>query len=396
MGFQLTGFRFDFIGRMGAMLWISAVLMVGSVVLLATRGLNLGTDFAGGYEVQVTLPAEATESNIASVLSSSLGLEDVRVQRYGAVQERTHLILVRHHTTLSKEHQNAVRAEMETLAGGADKLLTWAVAESGETVHVGFTSEVSEEAVRKVFEKFPVKIKSIRKGDRSDRPEYTLECVSLADRIEASLRDAFHVPAQTAVVSKVEFVGPQVGEQLRNQGIMAVLYAMGFILIYIAVRFDFYFSPGAILSLLHDVVITLGFFALFQYEFNLSVVAAILTLVGYSLNDTIVVYDRVRENVLAVKGKSLRVLVNTALNETLSRTLLTGVTTMLVVASLLIFGGGGIRDFSVAMLVGVIIGTYSSIAVASPTYILVREYVESRTKTQGKGSSSGSVSSFAA
>ena len=202
--------------------------------------------------------------------------------------------------------------------------------------------------------------------------------MSLSDQVEDALRQANGVPESEKLVSRVEFVGPQVGAELRNQGIMAIVYALGFILLYIAVRFDLAFAPGAVVALIHDVMITMGVFALFGLEFNLPIIAAILAIVGYSLNDTIVVYDRIRENQLRYRGRGLRDLVNTSLNQTLSRTVLTSATTMLVVLALLIFGGGIIRDFSIALAVGIMIGTYSSIAVASPVYILLRERSEQK------------------
>ncbi|MEM6731548.1 MAG: protein translocase subunit SecF, partial [Myxococcota bacterium] len=197
------------------------------------------------------------------------------------------------------------------------------------------------------------------------------------------------------IVRRVEFVGPQVGNQLRNQGILAVLYALGFILIYVAIRFDLAFSPGAVVALVHDVIITVGVFAVFQLEFNLPIIAAILALVGYSLNDTIVVYDRIRENAVRYRGRALRDLVNTSLNQTLSRTLITSITTLLATVSLLVFGGGIVRDFAIALTIGVIIGTYSSIAVASPVYIFLRERSKNSSSSGGSSPKSGSESAAA-
>ncbi|MBT6489863.1 MAG: protein translocase subunit SecF, partial [Deltaproteobacteria bacterium] len=205
--------------------------------------------------------------------------------------------------------------------------------------------------------------------------------------IETALREGTGVASSEQLVKRVEFVGPQVGAELRNDGIMAIVYALGFILLYIAVRFDLAFAPGAVLALIHDVLITVGVFSALGLEFNLPVIAAILAIVGYSLNDTIVVYDRIRENSLRYRGRTLRDLVNTSLNQTLSRTLLTSATTMLVVLALLIVGGGIIRDFSIALTVGVLVGTYSSVAIASPAYIFLRERAEKKV-TANKGKSS--------
>ena len=263
---------------------------------------------------------------------------------------------------------------MVELAGGdADKLSTWAIAESGESFDVRFAVPVEESALRTAVTSLGVEIKGVSRGDRTDEPFYKVTLVSIADYIEATLREKLAPSVGERIVQRIEFVGPQVGAELRNQGILAVIYSLVFILLYIAVRFDFNFAPGAIVALVHDVLITLGVFAVFQIEFNLPVIAALLAIVGYSLNDTIVVYDRIRENIPLRRGLKLHDLVNVSLNQTLSRTVLTSGTTLLVVIALLVLGGPMIRAFSIALFVGVIVGTYSSIAIASPVYIALRE-----------------------
>jgi len=164
---------------------------------------------------------------------------------------------------------------------------------------------------------------------------------------------------------RVEFVGPQVGEELREQGGLAVLIALLFIVVYIWLRFEKKFSVGAVAALVHDVFITLGFFAITQINFDLSVLAAILAVIGYSLNDTIVVFDRIRENFRAIRKKTSIEIMNISINQTLSRTIITSLTTLLVLLALFLLGGESIRSFAVALIIGVIVGTYSSIYVAS-------------------------------
>ncbi|MDO7711172.1 MAG: protein translocase subunit SecF [Pseudomonadota bacterium] len=171
--------------------------------------------------------------------------------------------------------------------------------------------------------------------------------------------------AEPIDVRRVEFVGPQVGEELTEDGGLAMLYALIGILIYVSFRFEYRFAIGSVVALIHDVIITLGLFSLFRLEFDLTVLAAILAVIGYSLNDTIVVFDRIRETFLRKrKGDSIDI-VNSALNDTLSRTLMTSGTTLLVVFSLYWFGGTVIHDFAIALLVGIVVGTYSSIYIAS-------------------------------
>jgi preprotein translocase subunit SecF len=168
----------------------------------------------------------------------------------------------------------------------------------------------------------------------------------------------------------VEMVGPQVGADMRRKGILSILYAMVGILIYVTMRFQFRFALGAIAALVHDIMITVGVFSLFDKEFTLPVIAALLTIIGYSLNDTIVVYDRIGENIRRTPKEKLAVVVNTSINQTLSRTILTSGTTLIVVACLFILGGEVIHDFSFALMVGVLVGTYSSIYIASPILLL--------------------------
>jgi len=170
-------------------------------------------------------------------------------------------------------------------------------------------------------------------------------------------------------VRRVEFVGPKVGEELTNDGGLAMLYALIGILIYVAFRFEYRFALGSIAALIHDVIITLGIFSILKIEFDLTVLAAILAVIGYSLNDTIVVFDRIRENFLATRHVEPEPIINEALNQTLSRTLMTSLTTLLVLFALFYLGGEVIHSFAGALLIGVVIGTYSSIYVASTTVL---------------------------
>ena len=188
--------------------------------------------------------------------------------------------------------------------------------------------------------------------------------LSAVERVRAELSSDFDV-------RRVEIVGPQVSAELIQTGVMAVLAAITSMLIYIWFRFEWQFSVGAVLALVHDVALTIGLFALLQLDFNLSILAAILTIVGYSMNDTVVVYDRVRENLRKYKKMDLAELLNIAINETLSRTVMTSVTTMLALLALYTLGGEVIRGFTFAMIWGVIVGTYSSIFIASPLLMML-------------------------
>jgi len=208
---------------------------------------------------------------------------------------------------------------------------------------------------------------------RVEKTEADLE--SLQGKIEDVLKDKFG--PESLEVRRTEIVGPKVGAELRKKGLLAVLYAMIGILVYITIRFEFRFALGAILALLHDAVITIGVFSVLNKEIDLPIVAAILTIIGYSINDTIVVFDRVRENMRKIRRQSMEKVIDASINETLSRTLLTSLTTLLVVGSLFVLGGPVIHNFAFALIVGVVVGTYSSIYIASPV-LIVWENLRSR------------------
>ena len=198
------------------------------------------------------------------------------------------------------------------------------------------------------------------------------ELEGLSQKIKVSLEKVYG--DGTVDLRRAEMVGPQVGKDLRQKGLMALLWAMIGTLIYITWRFEFRFGVGAVIATVHDVLITLGAFAVFHYEIDLTVIAAFLAIMGYSLNDTIIVCDRIRENMGKHAKDGLASIINRSVNETLSRTLLTSGTTLLVIISLFIFGGGVIHGFAFAMLIGVLIGTYSSIFVASPVILFWEDH----------------------
>jgi len=193
------------------------------------------------------------------------------------------------------------------------------------------------------------------------------EKAKIGDQIYAILKQ----DNPNIVLRRVEFVGPQIGDELRDDGGIAMLLALAGILIYVTLRFEFRFSLGAIVALLHDVIITIGIFSIFRIEFDLTILAAVLAIIGYSLNDTIVVFDRIRENYLKLRKTGSEESINLSINQTLSRTIVTSLTTLLVLLALFFLGGEIIHGFSMAMIIGVVVGTYSSIYVASSSLIMM-------------------------
>lgn len=242
----------------------------------------------------------------------------------------------------------------------------------GTVIEVGYKEAADVDEIRETLTaaKFDASVQHF--GTAKDvliriAPQEGEEKAKVGDKVFSILKST-HADVE---LRRVEFVGPQIGDELRDDGGTAMLLALAGILIYVTLRFEFRFSVGAIIALVHDVVITVGIFSITRIEFDLTILAAVLAIIGYSLNDTIVVFDRVRENFLRIRKASPEESVNISINQTLSRTIVTSLTTLLVLASLYFFGGEIIHGFSLAMIIGVIVGTYSSIYVASSSLLLM-------------------------
>ena len=240
----------------------------------------------------------------------------------------------------------------------------------GSIIEVGYPQAVELEPIRDALEAGGFADAIVQHFGSAS--EVLIRLVPDADKEKAELSSEviglLNQASDTEIdVRRVDFVGPQVGEELTEDGGLAVLYALIAILIYVAFRFEYRFSLGAVAALVHDVLITLGIFSILQLDFDLSVLAAILAVIGYSLNDTIVVFDRVRENFRKIRKKTSLEIVNSSINQTISRTLMTSFTTLLVLLSLFFLGGEVIHAFALALIIGVLVGTYSSIYVATTT-----------------------------
>ncbi|PLX43457.1 MAG: protein translocase subunit SecF [Deltaproteobacteria bacterium] len=260
----------------------------------------------------------------------------------------------------------------------------------GTMIQVSFKTDVTTEGIRDalkgVIEGTPVIQSFVGKDNEyiiQMEEVVTTDLNGVEELVKGSLGKAFG--QENVSVSQAQMVGPKVGKDLREKGILAIIASMGMVLLYIWWRFELHFGVGAIAALVHDVLVTVGLFSLLDKQFDLTIIAALLTIVGYSLNDTIVVYDRARENLKKVGGKGdVAAIFNKSINETLGRTLLTSITTLLVVVALFVLGGGVIHDFAFALLVGVVVGTYSSIYVASPVVLLFNKRVAKEAKAQAK------------
>lgn len=204
---------------------------------------------------------------------------------------------------------------------------------------------------------------------------------SLGDKILSALKE----DDSDVEMRRQEFVGPQVGDELRDDGGLAMIIALAFILVYVMARFEYRFALGSIAALIHDVIITMGIFSFFQFDFDLTVLAAVLAVIGYSLNDTIVVFDRIRENFRLMRKQAPINIINASLNQTLSRTMMTSITTLIVVLAMFFLGGELIHGFSIALIIGILVGTYSSIYVASSMVITLNITAESMMPVKKEG-----------
>jgi preprotein translocase subunit SecF len=353
-------------------------LIVNALVLLGVfvwPKLNYGVDFAGGTELQVHFKKPVEAGDIRDLVSKQ-GFGEPTVQRYGSETENQYLIRVERIALLTPEKASQIRTAVASVLPDLQNFRF--DPEVGDKLDFTFKNAVDENALKAAVEKEGTAVKEIRPllSREGQAREYTVITQGTADKIGSALREKYG--ADQVDVVRTDYVGPQVGKQLRVDGILAVLYAMGMILVYVGFRFEFRFSPGVVIALIHDAIITLGFFLVSRHEFNLTSVTVILTVVGYSVNDTIVIYDRIRENAKRHKGMPLRGLINLSINEMLGRTILTSGATALSLVGLLVYGVGTIWDFAAAMLVGIISGTYSTWYIASPMTIWLEEHTAQR------------------
>lgn len=295
----------DFMGKRRVALVVSAVLMLISAVSLVTRGLNFGLDFTGGTLIEVSYEQPPELNDVRASLSSA-GFGDAVVQTFGEPTDIVVRLAVR-------EPESSADDSVET--DGSDE----------QSAADSFAEQIGAEVLT-----------ALQEGTAG----------------EVTLR-------------RQEYVGPQIGRELAEKGALAMLVVLLGILAYVSLRFQWRFSLGAVAALVHDVLITFGVLSLVQLSFDLTVVAALLAVIGYSLNDTIVVFDRIRENFRTLRKQTAKQVVNTSVNQTLSRTLMTSGTTLLVLIALFYFGGEIIHAFAFTLIAGVLVGTYSSIYVAS-------------------------------
>lgn len=371
--------NFDFIGKRKVAIFASSVINIAIIIGIATVGFNLGVDFAGGTLVEVKFGGNTTAQQVREGAVKG-GLQEPQVQGIGSAEENSFILRLGGVTQLTEEGSKAA----ETALRGLGEVTSITRDLDNGLINVRLKGKVETSAVKAAVEGSGTGVKEVRDlGEASGGFDYQVVSAGMADKVSQSLKAG--LPGTTFEVRRVDYVGPQVGKQLRNKGIMALLWAMLAIIIYVAFRFDLKFGPGALIALVHDAIMVSGYFLLTRREFNLTSIAVLLTIIGYSINDTIVIYDRIREEMARFKGKPLAEIVNLSINATLGRTILTSSVTALSLIGLLVYGVGEIFDFAAAMLFGLLVGTYSTVYIASPMVLWLDER-QKATEARGGGS----------
>jgi preprotein translocase subunit SecF len=352
---------------------VSGLIIAVGVFLFFTSGFNLGIDFTGGTKIEVSFREDTSEDDLRNALEK-VGLPKSMIQRVGVNENKFFIKTASSLDTEKKEEQDPETEEKKSDHVGTSRLVEEAFTseqeKSARANRLDLNNSSKQSIVdlligkgvpRDAAEDNAAKIEELRRlsstGLINNFDE--IEKLDLKNQVKSVLKDNAYLGSFTFL--SVEMVGPQVGHDLRQKATLATVWAMIGMLIYIAFRFRFIFGIAAVITLLHDVLVSLTFIMIAQVEVSLHVVAGILTIVGYSLNDTIVIFDRVRDNVKLMKRQEAGKILDRSVNQTLSRTIVTSGTTLVTVLALFFFGGEVIHSFSFTLLIGVIIGTYSSI-----------------------------------
>jgi preprotein translocase subunit SecF len=366
----------DFLGKKWYFLAFSLVFSVAGVFsMLFWHGIPYGVDFRGGTLVYVKF-AQTPDNNGIRAAMDRAGLHNARIQSYGSPgsnevlidvseQETSEQALDRSKTQIINALESNAPADKQDLNNSGFLTIKNYLLQK-DPLRLGTDAEQRYTAQAQAIVNYRDKVK--------DGVLHSLdELKAAADpAVVVSLSDGFFL--SNFGVRNVEIVGPQVGAQLRKQALLATAYSLAGMLIYLAFRFEWIYGVAAVVTVFHDTLITVGAFSLLNKEISLTVIAAILTLIGYSNNDTIVVFDRIRENLKLMRREKLSDIVNRSINQTLSRTILTAGLTFLTVLALYLFGGEVLKGFSFALVIGILIGTYSSIAIAAPILVAYQDW----------------------
>jgi preprotein translocase subunit SecF len=399
---------YDFMGMRRFWIALSVFLTLASTALCFYPGPNYGTDFRGGTEIEVGFTKAVGPGQVREAIEKSGFSEPDVVQVKDDKHASRYLIRVQEVSVVDDASKDALRKALclttdseapvndEAACPASTRATEVKFSAGGDKITARYDTEPSIDVIKRQIGRVgAVKLRVSATNPQVVNPRdhrVEIQLQSKGDQLMDKLRE--HLGADTVPESalRVEWVGPKAGKQLRDSARNSVAIAIVFIMLYLAFRFDLRFAPGVVLACVHDAMVVIGVFIIFKREVTLSTIAAILTIVGYSMNDTVVVYDRIRENLGKYRGKPFAHVINLSVSETLSRTVLTSGATMLSVLAFFIWGTGVIKDFALAMVVGIIAGTYSSIYVAAPIteWIDRRLAVSAAKGTRKKKSSTGS------
>lgn len=367
----------NFLGWKWYFLAFSLIFSVAGIIsMFFWHGIPLGVDFKGGTLVRVKFAQPPDENQIRAAMDRA-GLHNARIQRFGAAANNEEMIALEQKETseanLDQGRELIVKALNPNPPQGKQDLNNV----GRITLHEKLATRDPLHLAPSEYDAIVNRILDFRNNTQGGvlKSFDDLQGVAQPPVIEALKQDFF---VSNFGVRETTVVGPQVGQQLRRQALLATLYSLAGMLVYLWFRFEMIYGVAAVVACFHDTLITVGAFSLTNKDITLTVIAAILTLVGYSMNDTIVVFDRIRENIKMMRRESLAEIVNRSINQTLSRTILTSGLTFLTVLSLYLFGGEVLNGFSFALVIGILIGTYSSIAVAAPMLVAYQDWRSGR------------------
>jgi preprotein translocase subunit SecF len=362
MEFFTPGVTYDFFRYRWPFIFSSLALTTLSLVSLFWPGPRFGIDFKGGTEVELQCQGNVTSADLRdAVLSLGFGHPDVI-----AVQgsKNRYILRLEQISSLPAEQVARARADLGKAIGAAN-VLDFTPSPGGDKLSIHLGSAATVDQIRAALEGVGMKVRDVNQFGNADEARFEAHLIGIGDKLVQGLRDKLGDRAPERPL-RVEWVGPKAGALLRDAAVNAVLYTVAFIMVYIALRFDLRFAPGGVVALAHDALITLGVYVVLRREVTLGTIAAVLTVIGFSINDTIVVYDRIRENMQRMRDASLAHVINVSTSQTLGRTVITSGVALVSILGFFIWGTTLIRDIVFALSVGFLVGTYSSIYVAAP------------------------------
>jgi preprotein translocase subunit SecF len=362
MEFFKPGVTYDFFRYRWYFIGTSLVLTLISAISLVWPGPRFGIDFKGGTEVELVFKGSVPAAELRqSVLDLGFGHPDVI-----AVEGKANRYILRLEqiSSLPAKQVEAVRTALSNKVGQGN-LLDMTVSPGGDKLTVQVAKQVTTDEIKQTLESTGIKVRDVAAFGSLEDARYEAHLVGIGDKLVAGLHEKLGDRAPETPL-RVEWVGPKAGQQLRDAALNSILYVIAFIMVYVAFRFDLRFAPGGVVALVHDALVTLGVYVLLQKEVTLGTIAAVLTVVGFSINDTIVVYDRIRENMQRMRDASLAQLINISTSQTLGRTVITSGVALVSISGFFIWGTPLIRDITFALTVGFVIGSYSSIYIAAP------------------------------